>query len=419
MAIRNLRLASVLVLGTASMFVLPFGPMGASAQNIDSKVDAASDKLDEATRDVSAAQSRLRDVQDRLDDAREELDDVRQTVESAEESERAAKAALARAEAAVAKTQGEVVALRARIEELKSAVGAWARRIYTQGGSYSELEILMSSDDPGDFAALLKALDSVSKESNNALLELARTKAQLAKKLDELQSLELEAEQRRKEAHDRYVEAVQAREAALRAKQRLVQLSSQRAEALEDARGDRDEIKLKYDALRAEQARIAAAAAAARLNSGGGSGGGGGSGAGVPGTGLYWPVPGAGVVGGVGPRIHPVYGYRSCHTGVDLSAGSGAAIHATDEGRVVSTSSGGPYGNHTLIAHGDGLASMYAHQSSFAVSPGQWVRRGQVIGYVGSTGWSTGPHLHFEIHVNGTPYNPMGWFGGSRSPVSC
>ncbi|MEI8084222.1 MAG: M23 family metallopeptidase, partial [Actinomycetes bacterium] len=111
--------------------------------------------------------------------------------------------------------------------------------------------------------------------------------------------------------------------------------------------------------------------------------------------------------------------YRSCHTGDDIGAPSGTPIRAAASGTVVSTDSGGAYGNNTLISHGGGLATMYAHQSRFAVRPGQKVTQGQIIGYVGSTGWSTGPHLHFEVHVNGIPYEPMGWFGDSRYPVVC
>jgi murein DD-endopeptidase MepM/ murein hydrolase activator NlpD len=135
--------------------------------------------------------------------------------------------------------------------------------------------------------------------------------------------------------------------------------------------------------------------------------------------GFVWPIPGTDVGQGVGPRIHPVYGYRSCHTGVDMGAPAGTEIHATAAGVVVAVQSGGPYGNHTLISHGNGLFSMYAHQSRFGVTEGQAVSAGQVIGYVGSTGYATGPHLHFEIHVGAKPYNPMGWFGGSKTPVSC
>ena len=121
-----------------------------------------------------------------------------------------------------------------------------------------------------------------------------------------------------------------------------------------------------------------------------------------------------------GPRIHPVYGYKSCHTGVDIRGRLPAPpIHAPADGKVISIENGGPYGLHTVISHGGGLSTMYAHQSRVAVRVGEVVHRGEVIGYVGSSGWVTGPHLHFEVHVNGVPYNPMGWFGGSKAPVSC
>jgi murein DD-endopeptidase MepM/ murein hydrolase activator NlpD len=116
-----------------------------------------------------------------------------------------------------------------------------------------------------------------------------------------------------------------------------------------------------------------------------------------------------------------VYNYKSCHTGIDLSASSGTPILAARGGHVIWTNAdlSGPYGNNTLIDHGDGLSTFYAHQSSFNVNPGQRVRSGQVIGYVGTTGYSTGPHLHFEVHINGVPHDPMGWFGGgSKAPQS-
>jgi murein DD-endopeptidase MepM/ murein hydrolase activator NlpD len=104
---------------------------------------------------------------------------------------------------------------------------------------------------------------------------------------------------------------------------------------------------------------------------------------------------------------------------VDVRGGYGTPIRAAQSGVVALIESGGPYGLHTLIAHGDGVSSFYAHQSKTAVSPGQVVNRGDVVGYVGSTGWVTGPHLHFEIHVGGVPHDPMGWYGGSKTAIVC
>ncbi len=119
-------------------------------------------------------------------------------------------------------------------------------------------------------------------------------------------------------------------------------------------------------------------------------------------SGLVWPAS--------GPITSP-YGMRwgSLHPGIDIGAGMGASIHAAAPGRVIVAGYSGGYGNLIVIDHGNGLATAYAHQSRLGVSVGQEVSQGQVIGYVGSTGFSTGPHLHFEVRVNGSPVDPMGY----------
>jgi murein DD-endopeptidase MepM/ murein hydrolase activator NlpD len=122
---------------------------------------------------------------------------------------------------------------------------------------------------------------------------------------------------------------------------------------------------------------------------------------------LLNPVPGAPITSGFGPRIHPIYGDARMHTGVDIGAGSGASIRAAGDGVVVTAGTMSGYGNTTIIDHGGGLATLYAHQSSIGVSGGQRVAAGQAIGRVGCTGSCTGPHLHFEVRVNGDPVNPV------------
>ena len=128
-------------------------------------------------------------------------------------------------------------------------------------------------------------------------------------------------------------------------------------------------------------------------------------------------MPGRKAGGRTGPRIHPVYGYRSCHTGDDIGAPSGTPIKAAADGVVISIASGGPYGNHTLISHGGGLVTMYAHQSRFGVTQGQQVSRGQTIGYVGSTGYSTDPICISRCTSTGSRGNPWGGLA-SRSTGS-
>ena len=110
-----------------------------------------------------------------------------------------------------------------------------------------------------------------------------------------------------------------------------------------------------------------------------------------------------------GPRTHPVFGDTRLHTGLDFAAGSGAPIHAAGPGRVVWAGPRGGYGNLVVIDHGNGLATLYAHQSETRVTFGQDVATGQLVGLVGSTGVSTGPHLHFEVREKGTPADPLAY----------
>ena len=130
-------------------------------------------------------------------------------------------------------------------------------------------------------------------------------------------------------------------------------------------------------------------------------------------TGTFiWPVPSSKLVTSLyGNRMHPILGYERYHSGVDINGAAGAAIVASDGGTVILNSyDAGGYGNYIVISHGNGKTSLYAHMSSTAVTVGTVVNQGQTIGYVGSTGLSTGPHLHFEITINGSRVDPLGYF---------
>jgi murein DD-endopeptidase MepM/ murein hydrolase activator NlpD len=122
--------------------------------------------------------------------------------------------------------------------------------------------------------------------------------------------------------------------------------------------------------------------------------------------GMERPVPGR-VTSPFGKRFHPILGYERMHKGVDLAAAYGSPIVAAADGRVVSAGWHGGYGNQVAIAHGGGMQTTYGHMSRIAAFAGEAVRRGQVIGYVGSTGLSTGPHVHFEVTKDGRPVNPL------------
>ncbi|CAI8251314.1 MAG: Murein DD-endopeptidase MepM [Cryomorphaceae bacterium] len=120
---------------------------------------------------------------------------------------------------------------------------------------------------------------------------------------------------------------------------------------------------------------------------------------------------------GYGYRIHPIYKTRKMHSGMDFSAKSGTPIYATGDGKVskVRRSRRG-YGNHVIIDHGFGYKTLYAHMKKYAVKRGQKVKRGEVIGYVGSTGTSVAPHLHYEVHKDGIKINPVNFYFNDLNP---
>lgn len=448
--------ASVAAIGVAGLCLATLPPAGAievasapfasrGDAPIDQQVSQADDDLASASKAVNAARDALAKVAAQLPGAQAKLAAANAALAGATGAKQRAQAAAVAAQAAVTAANAQVAAVQVEVDSLRVRISAMARQAYISGGGFAELQILLTSTDPAAFGDALQAIRRNARGNNDALTAAAEARVRLAARLAEAQRLQSTAQQER----DRSLREAAAADAvavgASAAQQEVASLISARSAAVSTARAHRRAVKKMYDALRAEQRRIAREAAeaarrqreeAAKHNgpggdsghpggaTGGHSGGNdGGSSGGAPGNGsgeLSWPIPGASANGYTGWRIHPVYGYHSCHTGDDISSGSGTPIHAAADGTVVSVESGGPYGNHTLISHANGLATMYAHQSRIIVSRGQHVTVGQVIGYVGSTGWTTGAHLHFEVHVNGVPYEPMGWFGGgSKHPVSC
>jgi murein DD-endopeptidase MepM/ murein hydrolase activator NlpD len=124
-------------------------------------------------------------------------------------------------------------------------------------------------------------------------------------------------------------------------------------------------------------------------------------------SGLEMPASGP-ITSYFGNRYHPILHFTRFHAGVDIGAGWGSPIVAAADGQVAAAGWAGGYGRQVQIAHGGGMVSSYSHMSEIAAQPGSFVRRGQIIGYVGSSGLSTGPHLHFEVKQGGQPVNPLG-----------
>lgn len=130
---------------------------------------------------------------------------------------------------------------------------------------------------------------------------------------------------------------------------------------------------------------------------------------GYQGSGKFkWPTPGyTRITSPYGMRTHPILRTKRMHTGIDIGAPKGANVVAAENGKVIFAGWNNAYGQTVIISHGGNITSMYAHLTSYSVKVGQEVKKGAVIAKVGSTGWSTGPHLHFEVRKNGNTIDPM------------
>ena len=385
----------------------------ASADDLIDKADELNNKIDQTESALEGASARLQRAAADLDRAESQLPAARSAYEAAAGRLSSARDRLAlirqklrQLRAEQVKVQTEIRQAERRIVRSETLIARIVRYQYQTGG-YAELQVVLDSDSPTDFVQRVMATQSVTDAQAEVVDQLNADKSVLAARQQQMQVTEEAIEATEAEAEKQVKELQGLADAARSAKRDVKQLISVRSRSLRVAQQEKAAEQERLAALdaarKALQAQIAQAASTGTA------------------TGkLIWPLPGASAGGGVGWRTHPVYGYRSCHTGVDISASSGTEIIAARTGVVIWTKSelGGPYGNNTLIDHGNGLATFYAHQSGFAVQAGQKVKKGEVIGYVGSTGYSTGSHLHFEVHINGVPHDPMGWYGGSKTPQS-
>ncbi len=409
----------------------------AERREVQAALEATEDVLARAGRRVNRAVATFTEVDARWRQARIDRQDALAEARGARAEAQAAQIQATRARMALDVARKKQEEVRGQIEDVHLQMDAMARAVYTKG-PLAEIEVVLSADSPGDFTARLASVDTVSRMQSQVRRSLATLEGELVMQGVRLETLKIEADTQ-EQASARALE--KARKALAKAKEKQEQaqvLRQERQGALQQARKFRGNVKRQYDELLAEQQRLAAAArraaaeeerrrkeaeeaarkAAEEARQRGEDPPPAQAPAFTPTGSLMMPVTGR-PSSPPGPRVHPIFNRQSCHTGWDIAAPTGTPIVAADNGSVASISNGGAYGKAVMIAHGDGLITFYAHMNSIGVKIGQIVSKGETIGTVGSTGWSTGPHLHFETRINGTPYDPRGWFGGSRTPIRC
>jgi murein DD-endopeptidase MepM/ murein hydrolase activator NlpD len=355
--------------------------------------DAA--ELVEASKELAKAKADLVVAREALTSAREEL-------ETARELDAQAQVDLDAAVLAEERAARELADVEARIVSRQGDLGRLARTAYQSNGSMGEWAIVLSSTSPNQLADRLSFLQSVGSAGNAVLADLAVDRAELLNAQDRLSAARAEEEVRRAAAAAALA-AVAAKEMLAEAAEKQVDaVVAARKAAFDAARKAAVEDRRQYQVLVVQSGALGARinelhAEQARSDKP------------PKGTGAF-VLPGTGsVTSAFGPRFHPILKYVKVHTGTDFGAGDGI-VYAADDGVVLFTEYNVAYGNMTVVDHGKigGLrvSTLYAHQSAVGVEPGDRVVRGQAIGVIGSTGYSTGPHLHFEVRVDGEPLDP-------------
>jgi murein DD-endopeptidase MepM/ murein hydrolase activator NlpD len=413
-----------LVLGSALLPAASFSvPL---AEDLDERKDKVEERIDEAHEHLDGSSAQLQKATDALLAAQGDLAQARSRL-AATRGELAAAKALdrkmqAQLEAAIARLERarrELAAGKADVAEQEAHLRQLVVAAYEQGDpALVGLAMVLTTQDPAELASTMNSNSDVLNVSSTVLDQLEASKVLLQVKEEETQAAKEEVAVRRKAAAANLERKEQLERQArthaaevttrveARSRARSVALKARAADlaVLAGLESERDRIA---GLLREKAAAEAAAAAAAAQGSGGG-------GASVDGGGfLSAPVAGY-VTSPFGWRTHPIWGYRSLHDGVDFGAACGTPVRAAASGTVLETYFQSAWGNRVIIDHGVqkgvGVATISNHLQSFAVSPGQSVQRGQTIGYVGNTGWSTGCHLHYTVLQNGSPVDPMAWF---------
>lgn len=406
--------------------VLPASPAAAGPQQDKARVDAqlAQTKvaLDGATAQVAQALADLATANAQLPVAQQAAAQARGVEAAAQVQYTVATQLATQARDAATRARAKYATAEQTVSRARGELDAFAASAYRQGATVPLASVLEVSN-PGQLVNQMGLLEQVGR--HNAALVDTFTRARLAAADAKVKAnlAAVRADQAQAAAQAAYAQSQAAAKAAEQQAQRVVALVAMRQRAASIAEANRSATLARYADLQAQSQAIeaqlaaiaeAARAAAARAAAERAAQNSGGSAAPATSSGLFiWPVSGFYISDGFGMRFDPYYKVWQLHAGVDLAVGSGTPIHAAAAGTVTYAGWAGGYGNYTCINHGlyngRGLATCYAHQSAIYVSPGQWVAQGTVIGAVGSTGASTGPHLHFEVRVDGAPTNPLGW----------
>lgn len=371
--------------------------IGNTSLSVPSYADDLDDQLSDIQGQIDASQIEQANWEQVIEEVSTRLKGIQAELNAATARLREIQRQQAQINAQIEQTKRDIAKAEAYLKSRQNILNRRVRAIYMHG-QLNYLEVILGANSFSDFANRIELLKRIIRSDYNLILEIQKQKAaieakkaQLEEDKRQLDALALEAEKARQEI------------AVKKAEQQKI-LDSAKSNRAAAAQMEKDLAAQAEQVRNLIQQRLAAAEAARQAASGGGSDDGY-----IQGTGaMSWPCSGP-ITSPFGYRTHPIFGTTIFHAGIDIGVDYGTPIHAADSGVVVYSGWISGYGNAVIIDHGGGVSTLYGHNQSLAVSEGQSVSKGSVIAYAGSTGNSTGPHCHFEVDINGSPVNPMGY----------
>ena len=351
--------------------------------------------------------ARAESAQERLEKARQQQQELNKKLNQAKTQKAQEQQKKKQIDADVAEVQAEINKLDAQIEEIndrieqKDAELAEAHRLSSiqydsyknrvklivEKGPITYLEIILKASSLEDFFVRMDVVEQIAAYDNTLLDELKENEQRI-------EALKIEIENER-------TQVMAIMEQSLAQKRLLVEKQAASQKILNDLAASEKEITAELKKVKEEEAAVQRQIAG--IVSGDGTRYVGGK--------FMWPSKSSyTVTSPFSMRVHPVTGVYKQHTGIDIGAAYGTNVFAAASGTVIISGWNNAWGNYIVINHGGGITTLYAHNSALLVSKGQYVTQGQTIARVGSTGYSTGPHIHFEVQVNGRPVNPMSYF---------
>ncbi len=397
---RNRLALAALLAAAAALIVLLAASATAPAEDLESKLDAKEAKLSKVRERRGVLTTTISRYGDRIDRLTGEVASLRNQEAAVKVRLDAKQAELDDAVAELDLAKKRLAVMRAHLKRALTALRERLVAIY-ETGTPDVLSVIVGANGYGDLVDRAEYLDRIHGMDEAVVGRVRELRDRVRRTVSRLRAAKNQIEAARdaiaaeKNALSSARAAVQQRQAA------LVAARGARVAALKKIREQEQELDGSVAAIQGKIAARLAGMGSVPLPAGPIRGGGG--------SGLIWPVDGP-VVSGFGPRT--INGSYEYHPGIDIAVPSGTPIRAAAAGTVIFTepeASSGGYGNYTCIDHGGGLSTCYAHQETFAVSAGQQVSQGQIIGYSDCTGYCFGPHVHFEVRINGEVTDPMAY----------